>query len=103
MTEPTLSDCINYMKQQLKGMEKYPKSYEFNIPYYRKTIEFLKGGRSHGKWLTTQNPNHSPFDNTSEVTYVCSKCTYSSGDRITEYWNFCPNCGASMRKEGEAE
>lgn len=41
MTEPTLSDCINYMKQQLKGMEKYPKSYEFNIPYYRKTIEFL--------------------------------------------------------------
>ena len=42
MTEPTLSDCINYMKQQLKGMEKYPKSYEFNIPYYRKTIEFLE-------------------------------------------------------------
>ena len=41
MTEPTLSDCINYMKQQLKGMEKYPKSYEFNIPYYRKTIEYL--------------------------------------------------------------
>ena len=42
MTEPTLRDCINYMKQQLNGMEKYPKSYEFNIPYYRKTIEFLK-------------------------------------------------------------
>ena len=42
MTEPTLSDCINYMKQQLKGMEKYPKSYEFNIPYYRKTIEYLE-------------------------------------------------------------
>lgn len=42
MTEPTLRDCINYMKQQLKGMEKYPKSYEFNIPYYRKTIELLE-------------------------------------------------------------
>ena len=69
MTEPTLSDCINYMKQQLKGMEKYPKSYEYNIPYYRKTIELLEtrgttngncatcvkavviDERPHGKWI----------------------------------------------------
>ena len=54
MTEPTLRDCINYMKQQLKGMEKYPKSYEFNIPYYRKTIEYLEalewdGPRTEGR------------------------------------------------------
>lgn len=48
MTEPTLRDCINYMKQQLKGMEKYPKSYEFNIPYYRKTIEFLEHLKEEG-------------------------------------------------------
>ena len=48
MTEPTLNDCINYMKQQLKGMEKYPKSYEFNIPYYRKTIEFLERLKEEG-------------------------------------------------------
>lgn len=59
--------------------------------------------RPRGKWLTTPNPNYSPFDSTSEVTYVCSKCTYSSGERITAYWNFCPNCGADMRKEGEVE
>lgn len=69
MKEPTLSDCINYMKQQLKGMEKYPKSYEYNIPYYRKTIELLEtrgttngncatcvkavviDERPHGKWI----------------------------------------------------
>ena len=57
--------------------------------------------RPHGKWITTSNPNHSPFDNTNEFIYICSKCTYSSGDRITAYWNFCPNCGADMRKEGE--
>ena len=48
MTEPTLRDCINYMKQQLKGMEKYPKSYEFNIPYYRKTIELLEHLKEEG-------------------------------------------------------
>ena len=53
MTDPTLRDCINYMKQQLKGMEKYPKSYEFNIPYYRKTIELLETrGTTNGNCAT---------------------------------------------------
>ena len=41
MSDPTLEDCINYMKFQLKQMEKYPRSYEYNIPYYRKTVELL--------------------------------------------------------------
>lgn len=58
--------------------------------------------RPHGEWYTTQNPNHSPFDSTSEVIYVCSQCAYSSGDRITATWNFCPNCGADMR-EGDPD
>ena len=42
MSDPTLKDCINYMKSQLKQMEKYPRSYEYNIPYYRKTVEYLE-------------------------------------------------------------
>lgn len=58
--------------------------------------------RPHGKWNTTPNPNHSPFDSTSEIIYMCSECAYSSGERVTATWNFCPNCGADMR-EGEAE
>lgn len=57
--------------------------------------------RPHGEWLTTPNPNHSPFDSTSEVIYMCSQCAYSSGERIVMTWQFCPNCGADMRKEGE--
>ena len=52
--------------------------------------------RPHGEWQTTPNPNHSPFDSTSEVIYMCSQCAYSSGERITATWHFCPNCGASM-------
>lgn len=58
--------------------------------------------RPHGEWHKTHNPNYSPFDSTSEVIYMCSQCAYSSGDRSTATWNFCPNCGADMR-EGEAE
>jgi len=41
MSEPTLKDCINYMKSQIKQMEKYPRNYEYNLPYYRKTVEIL--------------------------------------------------------------
>lgn len=51
MSEPTLQDCINYMRSQIKQMEKYPRNYEFNLPYYRKTVELLeKTDRPQGKW-----------------------------------------------------
>ena len=108
MTEPTLNDCINYMKQQLKGMEKYPKSYEFNIPYYRKTIEFLEtrgttdgncatcvkavviDERPHGEWI---------FKVVFPTGYW--ECSICKKGRLIVRENFCPNCGADMRKEGE--
>lgn len=93
MTEPTLNDCINYMKQQLKGMEKYPKSYEFNIPYYRKTIEFLEEGRPHGEWICKGAVGNGTW---------CSVCD-TNIKLFPNRYSFCPNCGADMRKEGEAE
>ena len=42
MSEPTLKDCINYMRSQIKQMEKYPRNFEYNLPYYRKTVEILE-------------------------------------------------------------
>ncbi len=52
MSEPTLQDCINYMRSQIKQMEKHPRNYEFNLPYYRKTVELLeKAQRPHGEWI----------------------------------------------------
>lgn len=88
MSEPTLQDCINYMRSQIKQMEKHPRNYEFNLPYYRKTVELLKKlDRPHGEW---------------KADGTCSECgVYSSLNKDTAY--FCPNCGADMRKEGEAE
>lgn len=122
MSEPTLHDCINYMKQQLKGMEKYPKSYEFNIPYYRNTIEFLEtrgttGGncatcikavvineRPHGEWIDKDY-------GIGKCWATCSECGESTNGEAQDHGfgydysfpNFCPNCGADMREEGEAE
>lgn len=49
---PDLQDCINYMKSQIKQMKKYPTSYEFNIPYYEKTVEYLLAlAEEHGTCL----------------------------------------------------
>ena len=59
-------------------------------------IDILKGAPSidivpkRGEWINTAEPYMS--DN-----IVCSVCGYNS---ICEY-NFCPNCGADMRKESE--
>lgn len=115
MTDPTLSDCINYMKQQLKGMEKYPKSYEFNIPYYRKTIELLETrGTTDGncatcvKAVVIDERPHGEWKVDKKI--YCSECGESICDFIPNPTdavglilsnNFCPNCGADMRKEGD--
>lgn len=92
MSEPTLQDCINYMRSQIKQMEKHPRNYEFNLPYYRKTVELLeKAQRPHGEW-----------EKKPEICYdyfYCSECGYA----YKHAFNFCPNCGASMRKEGDEE
>lgn len=60
MSEPTLQDCINYMRSQIKQMEKHPRNYEFNLPYYRKTVELLeKAQRPHGEWIFTGRKMHT--------------------------------------------
>ena len=102
MTEPTLRDCINYMKQQLKGMEKYPKSYEFNIPYYKKTIELLeeRQGRPQGTW---EEGYH--FRGTERQLF-CSECKQEAEYNETHNYYFkspfCPWCGAKM-KAGDSD
>lgn len=84
MSEPTLQDCINYMRSQIKQMEKHPRNYEFNLPYYRKTVELMeKAQRPHGEWETK--------------TIINSR----TGEK--EIYSFCPCCGASYLKEGEPE
>ena len=47
--------------------------------------------RPHGEWVLDK-----------EISFVfniyeCSKCRFNGSKR----WHFCPNCGASMQKEGE--
>ena len=44
--------------------------------------------RPHGKWLR-------PYK--IDIAYECSNCRMQMP--ITDYFNFCPNCGADMRGE----
>ena len=44
--------------------------------------------RKTGRWIRSSN---------KLVPYYCSSCT----GRFNYEWNFCPNCGAKMLKEGE--
>jgi hypothetical protein len=67
-------------------MEKHPRNYEFNLPYYRKTVELLeKKQRPHGEWSAL------------EYGYKCSVCTAA----FYTHSNFCPNCGADMRTQND--
>ena len=58
-------------------------------------IEALKE-RPHGEWIDRSDGGRIRYPFWER--YECSKCGAKS-----ENTNFCPNCGADMRKEGEAE
>lgn len=59
-----------------------------------KAVIFLAQERPHGEWVWKEWV--TPM---SKISYCkCSVCGIGMGS--TEY-DFCPNCGADMRKEGE--
>lgn len=45
-----------------------------------------------GWWVSENNENYSPFDDSEENVYRCSVC-YKKESRATKY---CPNCGSFM-------
>ena len=104
MFEPKLQGCIKFMKDHAKTIERqgYPPIIEGVLPYYNKTIEYLEGIKSgkykelkSGEWKTVYL-DHESFGIRPKGIY-CSEC-----QQIATYKpNFCPNCGADMRKEGD--
>lgn len=63
------------------------------------TLNFINDAptveRPHGEWVI--NPNGLRIGKVTHYAVVCSLCKWSTlfAD------NFCPNCGASMVKEGD--
>ena len=54
--------------------------------------ELLRKQRPHGEWIY-----HTEWYSDGECAFECSRCGMGSD---VDY-NFCPQCGADMRKEGE--
>ena len=63
---------------------------KFIEKYYVKPGEWIQQYKNDGGWH-----DMGYFDN----MYKCSNC----GSNGTNRFNFCPNCGASMKKDGEAK
>lgn len=64
----------------------------------QEALEILRGERPHGEWIET----YYSIDGIGASRFKCTKCE----NEISTYgepYNFCPNCGARMEKEGEAE
>ena len=57
-----------------------------------KAIKALKQERPHGEWIY-----HKEWEFDGECAFECSKC----GMGVDVDYNFCPNCGADMRKGGD--
>ena len=81
--------CGKCIKADVCGMEGV---YDPATTYCAYRVE----AQPHGEWIET----YYSIDGVGASRFKCSKC----GKEISTYgnpYNFCPNCGASMRKDGE--
>lgn len=64
------------------------------VESYVEQMPSVRPARRKGKWITTRTFQH-------DGEFYCDKCKCDSPQN--ERWDFCPNCGADMRKEEKDE
>ena len=96
MSNEQIKEMARVIKSSLDGLG----SGNFNFTGYEISTMFAKalykagyGKQSEGEWKLGK----------SGCMYFCSSCNYAAHPREEEEWDFCPNCGAHMRKEDEGK
>ena len=105
--EPPITLYMNEIQTQIEdNCVKAVQSYGFNVDKdeLKKALDYDRGqfdkgyaaarekyiNRPRGKWLDIYS---------SHIAYECSCCGRQMP--ITDFFNYCPNCGAYMQKEAE--
>ena len=103
-SELSREDAIEKVKDMRDFIIKYHSPNEVFVSRMNKAIKVLSA-RPHGEWIFRPYADYNP----TMGDIVCSKCDIVYFEGVPEsrikfkLYNFCPNCGADMRKEGEAE
>ena len=71
-------------------------AYEQGWNDLQKCIEYIPSAQRKGKWLFVEYPDGYFHTACSECGQWVDEDVYLKGK-----WNYCPNCGAEMEKEGE--
>lgn len=88
-------------KQVIDLYEKFQPSLAIHVYEFGEALRKLPVTQdSHGEWLQV-----TAKDGEYYCYHKCTNCgqTIESGFDNPPLFNFCPQCGADMRKEGEAE
>lgn len=86
-------DIPYYMFEQIKR-ENTIKSFLHRIDFaVRNGVE-----RPHGEWK-----EKTALDGQAYMGHECSVCGFGVDRYMHNAFSFCPNCGANMKEEGEAE
>ena len=111
------ADRLEQIKDLIRECEKI-NAYTFSYPAWRLINKLKKivgwqledyEERQTGEWVRTDTEHKCYHNNGTYITteYNCSVCgaeplaEYASDESDYAFSNFCPNCGAKMRKESE--
>lgn len=93
----TCKNCVHYELcfdfTHLKYSKNLPDNREDVCDHFKNKTDFIEVKR--GRWETR---NFIIFDS-EKVGYRCSECKTTWDTEM----NYCPNCGADMRKEGATD
>ena len=79
-------DGTEWADAMFTAVEALAECDEYEKVFMRRAITAVKSERKHGEW---KPKNHH--------TDYCTECGFEETQWRTEEYNYCPNCGASMR------
>ena len=90
-----LREAVNRQAEELEFLHQRVELDKQTIMIMGQSLEKAAGEVKHGRWEKSQYGGYS----------VCSACrdVYVDDSWVdNKKWNYCPNCGAKMDKDGDA-
>ena len=93
-----IEDLKNYLNRQIRAFEPCPDKYDAAVGIYDGIYQIPAADVvpvRHGQWINFKWKSLTTF------SFECNQCGITITTSLN--YNFCPNCGAKMDKDGNGE
>ena len=96
-------DVLRMIDEWLERLDDDEDAIECILLMVKNRVENMPDAIVRGEWIIIHEGierNLNTWEHVVKRKYFCNRCDYQTGNQ-GKYFNFCPNCGADMRKKVE--